>query len=200
MQNLYFRYNKTSTKQIISEVLEMNTMTTLQTEKNQWVKDVLAYCERERLFDFYLDESHRNIRDISSQPSFKAIEQDIVNTIGEGEEKTPFNSLKAMSALTDVIEKLIDVLAFINPQDFDMDYKEYRISLNNYNSEFYSVYGMHEQDALDTLVDYLEEKGYMGYFVTDEDGIEHTTTAGNHCLQLEAEHVSIQEIKKELKK
>ena len=181
----------------------MNTMTTLQTEKNEWVKNVLAYCESEQLFDFYLDEKHRNIRDISSQPSFKRIEQDIINTIQEseeGKETTPFNSFHVMSTLTDVIEKLINVLAFINPRDFDMDYKEYRISLNNYDSTSYAVYAMHEQDALDTLVDYLEEKGYMGYFVTSEDEIEHTITAGNHCLQLEAEHVSIQEIKKELKK
>lgn len=82
----------------------------------------------------------------------------------------------------------------------------YFISLNNYNNHEYIVYASHEQEALDKLIDWLEEEEELEGFVMSEmevdqandEGVEYIT-AGNHCYPLSSEHTQMTSIKERLK-
>ena len=83
---------------------------------------------------------------------------------------------------------------FISVGDQDSTLNKYYISLYNYNNEVYTVFAECEQDALDILVDYLEDVGNTAYFYSQslwdeiyEDNIE-PIIAGNHCLLLDPSH------------
>lgn len=86
---------------------------------------------------------------------------------------------------------------FINPEDNYL--KSFKISLHNYDNEWFYVYASHEQDALDVLVDHLEKKRLTGFFLEKEDREEHLEdegyyiVAGNHCLYLDPEHTHIEQ-------
>lgn len=66
----------------------------------------------------------------------------------------------------------------------------------------YYVISYNEQDALDTLVDYCEEREYMGYFYSDAD-LEKLTeeerddllVAGNHCRYISNDVLIIEELR-----
>jgi hypothetical protein len=58
-----------------------------------------------------------------------------------------------------------------------------------------------EQDALDILIDYCEERNYQGYFYTDEDLEEMTQEeqddlliAGNHCRYISNDVLIIEQL------
>lgn len=87
----------------------------------------------------------------------------------------------------------------VNLQDSETFETCYIIALNNYEAVFYYVWtDSGEQEALDILVDYLEERGETGYFYDQQeadmmekfDGMQFIT-AGNHCHKLDAEHTQI---------
>jgi hypothetical protein len=78
--------------------------------------------------------------------------------------------------------------------------KHYLICID-YFSVFY-VISDNEQDALDTLIDYCEEREYKGYFYSDEDLEELTDeereellVAGNHCRYISNDVLIIEELK-----
>jgi len=57
----------------------------------------------------------------------------------------------------------------------------------------------HAQDALDYAVDHAEEKGWMGYFLNEEDiasgdYLDDMIVAGNHGLTLVAHEVHIEQL------
>ena len=91
----------------------------------------------------------------------------------------------------------------VNKEDREIFSNAYKVSLHNYDSFLYGVYANSAQDALDLVVDYLENKGDTGYFYTldeveemEKDGYEtEFIVAGNHCHHLESEHVWIEEMK-----
>lgn len=66
----------------------------------------------------------------------------------------------------------------------------YRVHLHQFDTEGILVNADNEQDSLDYAVDYAEEQGWEGLFMTqdeqdeaDRDGEEYIT-AGNHCRAL----------------
>ncbi|WLR49572.1 hypothetical protein LC065_20220 (plasmid) [Halobacillus litoralis] len=75
-----------------------------------------------------------------------------------------------------------------------------RVSIFNYDREFYYVSTRDPQQALDEVVDYLEAREETGHFYSmeeaeqleKEDGMEFLT-AGNHCWQLDPEHTQVEE-------
>ncbi len=68
--------------------------------------------------------------------------------------------------------------------------------------DYFSVYlviANHEQDALDILVDYFEERGYNGYFLDENDLQDYDSEddilyAGNHSLPLAIDQLIIEQI------
>lgn len=81
----------------------------------------------------------------------------------------------------------------VNPSDKEYFDSCFKISLYNYDNTFYFVFQDNAQEALDTLVDWLEEKGYTGYFLTEEEVRENINAivAGNHCRYLDGDHLCI---------
>ncbi|GAB6450022.1 hypothetical protein bcgnr5390_13180 [Bacillus luti] len=74
----------------------------------------------------------------------------------------------------------------VNPSDWDME-NIYLVNVFEYDPTTYVASGFCEQDAVDSVIDYLEEQGEIGVFLTeeeikecDEDGQEYYT-GGNHC-------------------
>ena len=91
----------------------------------------------------------------------------------------------------------------INESDYQYFDSAYKVSIYNYDEKWFGVYASCEQSALDCVVDYLESQGKIGMFYTLEEVIECEKdgyvdmfiTAGNHCHNLDAEHVQIQQVK-----
>jgi hypothetical protein len=88
--------------------------------------------------------------------------------------------------------------------------KTYRIGVG-YGSQLYHVHANCEQDALDILVDWFEEKEYYGMYSTYADIVEYHNdlndddefeemldnyiVAGNHCHYIESDKLFIQEVR-----
>ena len=79
--------------------------------------------------------------------------------------------------------------------------KKFRVSLNNYDNEWFVVYADYEQEALDLVVDFCESKNWTGHFidrevyeVMDEDERDLCVIAGNHGWFLDSEHTHIEEV------
>ena len=72
----------------------------------------------------------------------------------------------------------------------------YLICVDYFN--VFLVIADHEQDALDILVDYMEEQGYSGYFLDEHDiqdlDPEDIIRAGNHCRPLAIDQLIIEHI------
>ncbi|WP_336769585.1 hypothetical protein [Bacillus bombysepticus] len=74
----------------------------------------------------------------------------------------------------------------VNPGEWNIEHI-YLINLFEYDPTTYIASGFCEQDAVDSVIDYLEEQGDIGLFLTeeemkecDEEGREYYT-GGNHC-------------------
>jgi hypothetical protein len=78
----------------------------------------------------------------------------------------------------------------------------YRVSLDNYNDEWFIVGAYTEQEALDKVIDFCEEKGHKGCYWTQEEvddfemNEDYFVIAGNSCLYVNSEHLQIKKVGK----
>lgn len=114
-----------------------------------------------------------------------------------------YSDIHKVTILDEAIFHGMENVEVLNKDDFQYFDNAYKVSLHNYDNKWFGVYASCEQDALDIVVDHLEEKGLTGYFYNmqereelEKDGHEDMfIVAGNHCHNLDAEHVFIESVK-----
>lgn len=112
-----------------------------------------------------------------------------------------YSDVNQVTILNDAIfHGMENIYEVINPDDHDFYDNAYKVSLNNYDNSFYGVFASCGQDALDMVVDYLEEKGLTGYFyeideIEEDQDCDGYIVAGNHCHYLDAEHTHIEQVR-----
>ncbi len=99
---------------------------------------------------------------------------------------------------------MIEFKKAINTNDRKYFNNLYKISLYNYSDNYYLVYANCEQDALDILVDHLEEIKENGHIYTYEQLLNYGMTeleidtnyvsCGNYCNYVSIEHLQIEQI------
>ena len=99
---------------------------------------------------------------------------------------------------------MIELKKAINLNDRKYSNNLYKISLYNYSSNYDLVYANCEQDALDILVDHLEEIKENGHIYTYEQLLNYGMTeleidnnyvsCGNYSHYVNVEHLNIIEI------
>jgi hypothetical protein len=96
-----------------------------------------------------------------------------------------------------------EIMEIVNKDDFKYFDHAYKVSVHMYDNHYFGVYADCEQDALDRVVDYLEEKELTGYFYDQEEREElekegHEDifiVAGNHCHNLDGTQIFIEQVK-----
>lgn len=87
----------------------------------------------------------------------------------------------------------------INQQDVDFygHTRLYAVSFDPYSPICYAAYADNESDALDCVVDYCGQHGYVGYFLDNDEQSEAEEDnvgivyAGNHGLAIDGDNLQI---------
>lgn len=114
-----------------------------------------------------------------------------------------YSDINQVTILNDAIFHDMENIEVINPEDHDFYDNAYKVSLHYYDNNWFGVFASCEQDALDIVVDYLEEKGLTGMFYTVEEveederngNCDNYFVAGNHCHYLDAEYTQIEQVR-----
>ena len=114
-----------------------------------------------------------------------------------------YSDIHKVTIINEMVFHGMENVEIVNDSDYQYFDSAYKVSVHNYDNQWYGVYANCEQDALDEVVDYLESQGKTGVFYTHEEVIECEKdgyvdmfiTAGNHCHNLNAEHVQIHQVK-----
>lgn len=93
----------------------------------------------------------------------------------------------------------------INQEDVDLyGYTHlYVVSFDPYSPISYAAYADNETEALDYVVDYCQQMGYVGYFLDNDEQLEAETDnvgivyAGNYGLAIDGDNLQIFRVKGE---
>lgn len=114
-----------------------------------------------------------------------------------------YSDIHKVTILDEALFEGMENVEVINKDDFKYFDGAYKVSIHMYDDKYFGVYADCEQDALDRVVDYLEETSRTGLFydlqeveeMEKEGYSDMFVVAGNHCHHLDASQIYISQVK-----